>query len=372
MTTPLYPTSFSQLIGNEKNKKYLEVMIAKEAVGHALLFCGLEGVGKSLFALALAARVIASCDGEKGIHKIAMGQHPDLHILRPEGKIGLHSLQSLRDFSEQVYLPPYESSWKVFIIHDADRMHSYSANALLKTFEEPPPRTLIILLTSSFKALLPTILSRCRVLYFNPLPATEIEGFLKEHHQVDDETASRMAYFAEGSLGKATRLLAQQGHSLSTHLLKLLASGPTKSYLALQKVIETVVKQLEVIREEVEQTAKKELCQLPNDQLSAVHKESIEKEILGYGTMVMSEQVKQLFNAIYSWYRDLHLIAVGGDYRFLMNKEHQDALEQECKRGHFLSLEQVGKMIREAELGVERSTPPGILLNSLFLKLNRI
>ncbi len=84
----------------------------------------------------------------------------------------------MRQLSEEIYLPPYEANWKVFIIHDADRMLSYSANALLKTFEEPPPRTLIILLSRSQASLLPTIVSRCYTLHFQNLPSSLIQNFL--------------------------------------------------------------------------------------------------------------------------------------------------------------------------------------------------
>ena len=139
------PWCFSQIIGNEEIKKRLTRMLSKRAIGHALLFSGPDGIGKSLFAWAFAAQLMAEYDPEiDHARKIQSGQHPDIHIYRPEGKIGLHSIQSLRQLSQEVHLPPYEASWKVFIIHDADRMLSYSANTLLKTFEEPPPRTVII------------------------------------------------------------------------------------------------------------------------------------------------------------------------------------------------------------------------------------
>lgn len=120
--TATYPTSFTDIIGNDEIKQQLERMLAKQEMGHALLFSGPEGVGKSLFAYAFAARLIqATTRGllEEQVHKLSLGQHPDIHIYHPEGKLGLHSIQTMRLFSEEVYFPPFEAAWKVFIIHDA-------------------------------------------------------------------------------------------------------------------------------------------------------------------------------------------------------------------------------------------------------------
>ncbi len=129
-------TSFSQLVGNDFVKSCLQRMLDKKAVGHALLFAGIDGIGKSLFAQAVAASLMLEEDPDgKHRSKIEKGIHPDIHLYRPEGKLGLHSMQALRQMCEEVYLPPYEANCKVFIIHEADRMLSYSANALLKTLK---------------------------------------------------------------------------------------------------------------------------------------------------------------------------------------------------------------------------------------------
>ncbi len=92
--------------------------------------------------------------------------HPDLHLYLPEGKSGMHSIDSIRQFIEEVAFPPFQAPVKVFIIDQAERMLPTSSNALLKTCEEPPADTCILLLSSDPEALLPTILSRCRKMIF--------------------------------------------------------------------------------------------------------------------------------------------------------------------------------------------------------------
>lgn len=105
--------------------------------------------------------------GENHHSKIEKGIHPDIHIFQPEGKSEMHNVSSMRELIEEMYLPPYESTTKVFIIEQADRMMPVSSNALLKTFEEPSDDALVLLLTSEPQSLLPTIVSRCRCITLN-------------------------------------------------------------------------------------------------------------------------------------------------------------------------------------------------------------
>lgn len=153
---------FSSLIGNTQAKTLLLRWLENRQVPNTLLFCGPSGVGKKTFAIALASALM----GGKHNVKIEKGVHPDLHILQPEGKIGMHTIESVRSFIEQIALPPYEASIKVFIVSDAHRMLPTAANALLKTLEEPSFDSYIILTTDEPDLLLPTIVSRCRKVPF--------------------------------------------------------------------------------------------------------------------------------------------------------------------------------------------------------------
>ena len=290
----MYPTCFSQIIGNEEIKKQLERMVAKRAIGHALLFSGPDGIGKSLFACALAARIMKEYDPERDhARKIAHGQHPDVHIYRPEGKLGLHSIQALRQLSEEVHLPPYEANWKVFIIHDADRMLSYSANALLKTFEEPPPRTLIILLSSSSAALLPTILSRCCTLHFKLLSPSSIQTFLKQHYSLDEAVCDQLVKQAQGSIGRAIQL-ATQGNAIRTVVLSLLARGLFSDYRSLQEGVQLISEQVETAKKQVEELAKEELTKLSSVHLSVQQQHALEKELEGVTLKISRSNVSYI------------------------------------------------------------------------------
>lgn len=363
---------FSQIIGNEQIKAQLERMVSKKTIGHAFLFAGPEGVGKSLFALTLAAKIMQETDPEKDhARKIASGHHPDLHIYRPEGKLGLHSIQTLRQFSEEVYLPPYESSWKVFIIHDAERMLSYSANALLKTFEEPPPRTLIILISHSAGTLLPTILSRCTTFHFQLLPEDQIQKFIKEKHSLDDVASSRIARYARGSLGRAIRF-ATQGDAVRLALLQLFAQGLFLDYRQLQSGVQSVVEHVEKAKKQAEELAKEELHHTPSDYLTSHQQHALEKELEGLTALALTQEAHILFETVASWYRDLELLLLGGSPKLLSNPEFEAELEQAVQRGEYHSLDQVYQAIEKAHFSLQRSTSLALCMENLFLTLGRI
>lgn len=368
----MHSTCFSQIVGNERIKEQLESIVAKRAIGHAFLFAGPEGVGKSLFATALAAMIMDEYDpGKNHIHKISSGIHPDIHIYHPEGKLGLHSIQTMRQMSEEVYLPPFEASWKVFIIHDADRMLSHSANALLKTFEEPPPRTLIILISHSAASLLPTILSRCSTFHFKLLSNEQIRQFLNSRFEIEDASCEKIVRSSQGSLGRASKLAAH-GDPLRSSLLHLLACGLLPDYRALQGGIKSLSEQVELAKKQAEEAAKHELQTLAGYQLSPQQQHALEKEMEGMTALALTQEAQVLFETIASWYRDLQLILLGGDLGLLVNPEFFPQLEQAVQRGEFKPLDQVYEAIEATYLSLQRSTSLTLCMENLFLKLDRI
>src|SRR5690349_18388426 len=162
-------------LGNKTAQSTLNRMLENQTLPHALLFCGPKGVGKGLLASQLAASLLGNSD------KLIHGNHPDLHQLYPEGKGEMHPIENIRSLIKEAAYPPFEASLKVFIIHDAHQMLPASSNALLKTLEEPLAHTYFILITSQIESILPTIISRSRLISFFPIPDKEIEQFAIEH-----------------------------------------------------------------------------------------------------------------------------------------------------------------------------------------------
>ena len=362
----MIPTDFSQLIGNPAVKIYLQNMIDRGTLANSLLFAGLDGIGKSRFAGVLAHKLVRQSHDE-----INSGEHPDIYHYHPEGKLGVHSIQSLRQFIDEVHLPPYKSKKKIFIIHEAEKMLSYSANALLKTFEEPPSYAVIILITSSPESLLPTVLSRCRPIYFQPVSESEIEHFLHAHSQIEDEHAKKIAILAQGSLALALNLVANKNRT-RTFLLDVLSRTDLKTYKSMTAVVATLIEEFEVSKKQVEQEAKEYLYKMPLENLSAYQQQFLEKELEGRVATNQMRDACSLFNHILFWYRDLHLLMNGGDPQYLMNPDYFQILRQIVQKGCVIPMKQVQKAVDEARVALQRSMSLQICLESLFLKLDLI
>lgn len=223
--------NFDSLFGNEPIKVYLQKALQLEELHHTLLFSGMEGIGKSLFAKALARELLGSCET-----RIQKELHPDLHLLRPEGKSGLHPVEQIREMIAEIHKPPFEAPKKMFILHDAERMQPVSANALLKTLEEPDLDSCIVLLSSTPNEILPTILSRCIHLAFQPLRKEEIALYLRQKMQIDPDRANLLARQSHGSLGAALRLVTNELEETARKLLFDALYGHIPSYHAIAEI----------------------------------------------------------------------------------------------------------------------------------------
>ena len=282
----------------------------------------------------------------------------------------MHSIDSLRALSEEVYLPPNEAAYKVFVIHDADRMLPTSANALLKTFEEPAPHTLILLLSSFPQALLPTVLSRCRRLYFQPIPEDAIALFLQQRHGCDAGVAGGIAAQANGSIGRALGLLSQKGDEQRELVLNTLSRGKLASYKELSQVVDVLHEYFEKLKEDLTAYCTEEIAPVGFEDLSAVQREAIQKEIDGAITLRVREQVDAILETVLGWYRDLELIHCSGDVRLLAHRDRAAILQNAYESGRLRPLPSVQEAVAEARLNIARSSSIRTTLESLFLKLD--
>ena len=193
--------TFDRIIGHSRQKDFLRRTLANNRLAHAYLFEGPEGVGKRLTALALARAVYClegnGCGDCVPCRKIDHNNHPDLQIIEPDGqKI---KIEQIRELQRTLSFKPVESSRRICLIDQADKMNEAAANSLLKTLEEPSAETLIILLSARPEALLTTVLSRCQRLPFNRLPQACIESTLIEQRGFGRDEAHIIAALADGS-----------------------------------------------------------------------------------------------------------------------------------------------------------------------------
>jgi DNA polymerase-3 subunit delta' len=229
--------SFKEIVGQEEVKKLLQKSIFKKRIASSYLFCGPEGIGKTLtaftFAKALNCKVNegGSCTTENSedsctsCRKIDSFSHPDIHVIFPMTKKArdenkknyllknndIHMYQKteeiiiddIRSIEEQLIMKPFEAIRRIVIIVDAETMNSYAQNALLKILEEPPIDTTIILTSSQPERLFSTIKSRCLRVVFKRLKREEVKEYLQAHMDADESELELISFLSDGSLKKA-------------------------------------------------------------------------------------------------------------------------------------------------------------------------
>jgi len=188
----------------------------RAGVPHAILLVGPGGVGKTTLAMDLAAGLLClapepddrPCRECRACRAVEHGNHPDLHGLAPVGPgavipIGGRDERGIRDLIGELALLPVEGGARVAIIEAAHRLTEDAQSAFLKTLEEPPAGTTVILCADDEERLLPTIRSRCVRLRLGPTGSRAIEQILADHGAADAPTAARLARTAEGRPGIA-------------------------------------------------------------------------------------------------------------------------------------------------------------------------
>lgn len=200
--------AFDNVLGHDRIRGLLGRGVAGGRVPPSLLFVGPDGVGKRTLALALAQAVLCespaggeACRRCPSCHRVEKGFHPDLTVLQPEK--GSIKIEGVRDLVREIAMKPFEGRGRVFVIDDAHALTEQAQNALLKSLEEPPAGTHIVLVTSAPQLLLVTIRSRCQALRFGPLPLAVLERRLVEAAGLPPEEARMRAVVCAGSLGAA-------------------------------------------------------------------------------------------------------------------------------------------------------------------------
>ncbi|MDD4893692.1 MAG: DNA polymerase III subunit delta' [Candidatus Omnitrophica bacterium] len=328
--------SFLDIKGQDRPIQILKEYIKHSRLTGSYLFAGEDGIGKKSVAKTLAkalnceSSTLDSCDKCASCLKIEKGQHPDIHIIDGSGSSGGHlehtqdiaaqdndsiKIEYIRQLQKEINLRPYEARRKVFIIDNAHCLTADAGNALLKTLEEPPAGSLIILITSKPALLFKTIISRCKIIKFYPLERQELEEALKKDFHLDDSLSHYLAYFCEGRIGRALKLK-------DTDILN-----------QRNKVIEAFI---------------------PQGRASCDR-----------GVTENRNNVRAYLNILAAWFRDMYLIKIGAPQRELINLDRKNELLKLVSRYTFVDLNEAFNSISSSLLYLERNVNTRLLLSNL-------
>jgi DNA polymerase-3 subunit delta' len=310
--------------GHEGVARRLEHQLQAGSIPHAQLFVGPRGVGKRLFARVFA-RALLDPEGRGGI--------ADLIELAPEGRLGLYPAALLEEVRQQAQMTALSGTWKVYLLDDVERMSVAAANSLLKILEEPPQGTLFLLISGRPQALLPTIVSRCHVVAFDPLRDEEVEDLLQQQGTAP-EKAAQIAKRSYGSMERALRIVQQQ----QDPLIRLILDWLPRLHQISAAEISTKLMELDPDRSK--------------------------QETDPYDLRLAFEDQCQL---LIDWARDAQQVALGITDQ-LCYPQHQQALQQQLHQG-LASLHAMETSTYQAQLAMERLVKPSVLLTGLLLRL---
>ena len=208
--------AFENILGQPQVRDFLRASVRGGHVSHAYLFCGPAGSNKTLAAYALAQAYLCpkgatgprggACGACDACGRIMRKKHPDVRYFAPEGAGG-YLIDQIRDIVADVQLAPIQAQAKVYILDRAELLTTSSANAFLKTLEEPPDNVVIILLARTRESVLPTIVSRCQVVPFRHIPATEAAGIIRQNTGASLDLARIAIEACGGSITRACEFL---------------------------------------------------------------------------------------------------------------------------------------------------------------------
>jgi DNA polymerase III subunit delta' len=257
--------AWQEILGHDRVVEQFRRALQRNRLASTFLFIGPEGIGKRTFAWKLAQAFLCEnipeqhlepCGECPACQQVVAGTHPDVDFVRKPDDAAFLPLELLigddqhrmqEGLCYNIALKPYSNKRRIAIIDDADYFRVEAANCLLKTLEEPPPKSIIILLGTSEQRQLPTIRSRCQIIRFNALTSQDIAQLLVQQGVVSSvPQAESLAIRANGSLTQAIELMENDFEEFRTDFLTFLASREADHKEIIARIIQLISKSKEV------------------------------------------------------------------------------------------------------------------------------
>ncbi len=359
------------MIGQRKATDFLRSAVRARAVSHGYLFVGPPGSGKKNAARALACAVLCEDDGCGACpicYRVKRGLHPDVHVISPQGATS-YLVEQVRDVIRDVNLKPIQSQVKFYIFENAEMFNDASANAFLKTLEEPPDDTKIVLVANSYDSVLPTISSRCQVVRFTRMPPSVVREVLVEKTGADQDTASAALAASRGVLSEAIDFIRSAARRQARdRILGVLKDLPYMDELDVLNAARDVLA----------------LAKAPLDELRSIHEQELESgRDLGLSLRAIEERQKreltsreresvlELMSVTETWLRDCLAMSQGAS-ELVLNHDAQDAMEEVAAVLEPQTAVRAMTSVRDARARLSCNVSPQLAIEAMLFEVREV
>ena len=359
------------LTGQSRVQGFLRHAVEGGRVAHAYLFVGAPGSGKLEAAYALAQALLCEDDGCGACDacvRVARRTHPDVHYFAPESATG-YLISQTRELLEDVGLAPIRAKRKVYIIDRAEQMRANTANALLKTIEEPPSTVTFILLGTSTDLILPTIVSRCQCVPFRSMPLDESAGTVARATGAD-LARCRMAIAVTGGPARAVEFLKsaerQDARRQMLHAVDMLRRSDEADILLGARDLMAAIK---APLAEVKSTQQAVLDQNA-DYLSRGALKQLEDRNKRELTARERSGIMEALASVRSLLRDV-LLTLEGDPSAVVNEDAADIIDRLAARATTAGVVEALEAVSAAERRIARNITPQLTIEVMLFDIRK-
>lgn len=376
------PDAFENILGQPRVRDFLRTSVKGGRVTHAYLFVGPSGSNKTMAAYALAQALMCpkGPDGPRGgqcgacdaCGRIMRKKHPDVHYYAPAGVNG-YLVEQVREIVADTVLAPIMASKKVYILDRVDLLGTSAANAFLKTLEEPPADVVLILLGRTRESVLPTILSRCQVVPFRHIPASEAAGIIRQNTGAPIEQARMAIEACGGSITRAIEFLRSSGNerlAFRSFVLQVMASLARADDWDVLRWARELVEKAKAPLDDVVAEQEAELAENADFlQKSAIRQiEARNKRQIGAKT---TEFLRQTHAIMGSWLRDVLMVRAGAP-ELVVNVDARQAIEAAAACADEARLYEGLRAVDRADQAIAYNISPETCMDALLFEVREV
>ena len=364
---------FDSVYGQPLVRQYLRACIANHQVGQGYLFTGLAGSNKTQAAYAFAQAILCEKDGCGQCDdcvRVMRRKHPDVHFLSPGGASG-YLIEQIRQVVAEIGLAPIRAKKKVYIFDRADLLGTYAANAFLKTLEEPPDDVVIILLGRTAESILPTIVSRCQVVPFRHIPASEAAGIVVQNTGVSEQRAVYAIEACGGSISEAVSFVKDTERlAFRTRVLAIMGSLADADDMQVLKCASELVLKAKAPLDAVRVAQQAEL-EANADFLANSAIRRIEAQNKNALARKASLYLRQTTSIISSWLRDVLMVFSGTADR-IINVDVTDSVAAAAARTDISRVSRALREVEDCDRAIAYNVSPETCIDVLLLNIREV